>query len=688
LGEETIKKVLRNSGLTEKEAEVYIFLSQHDVRKGAEIAQHLRKDKAQIFRILKKLQAKGFVEATLEFPSRFTVVPFENVLNSLVKTKQEEVAFIKSAKKELLDYLKEKRQVEPLEKFLVIKGNKKIYSKISQIIRDTKAQLSIATTFHALMLSDRLGIFDIAFNHKSRSQMQCRFLSELSKANLRAAKALASKASKAGFNFHARNPHFGLSQFPRMVIRDDEEVLFFMSRTDTAEKGDKEEACLWTNCKSLVHAFGTIFEDLWHNSTEMQRKINEIEIENSMPNTCIMTDKEVAAKKYFETLQAAKKEIVLLTTSKGLIEYAKNKGLLRDWAKSGASIKIMAPITRGNSEAAQQLQKTFAVRHVPENYMVATIVDEKHFFQFKTRPWEQGRLDSTPDFDNLFYITDLEYVRKMLTTLDDVWKNACVTSAVPMELIVDPRRHLMDNLLENSAAHKKSWGAIIEEKPPGTITEKEVLNKVIHADKINAKNPAKEISRRYASIAMAVIHPPEYFNLPSIVIHAEKIEKQSTFGAEDSLAILLWLETATGSTFVPMAIVGDNPKAQAIWKASLTGTPAKQYVQLVRKDELQIRVHGNTLFAGWTVPIPLYPPPYILPPACLLIEGYGNVKTRKFTTVSPSGFKSEIEGNYLDAFVTFMHPASKYSGPGTDGIFARDFIATDFPPKIEQQQPK
>jgi hypothetical protein len=79
------------------------------------------------------------------------------------------------------------------------------------------------------------------------------------------------------------------------------------------------------------------------------------------------------------------------------------------------------------------------------------------------------------------------------------------------------------------------------------------------------------------------------------------------------------------------------------------------------------------------VPIPLYPPPYTLPPACLLIEGYGNVKTLAVTLLHSSGFKSEIEENYFDAFVTFMHPSSKYSGPGTDGCFIRDLIMTKYP---------
>ena len=46
LGEETIKKVLRDSGLTEKEADLYIFLAKHEAMKGTEIAQLTNKDKA------------------------------------------------------------------------------------------------------------------------------------------------------------------------------------------------------------------------------------------------------------------------------------------------------------------------------------------------------------------------------------------------------------------------------------------------------------------------------------------------------------------------------------------------------------------------------------------------------------------------------------------------------------------
>ena len=110
------------------------------------------------------------------------------------------------------------------------------------------------------------------------------------------------------------------------------------------------------------------------------------------------------------------------------------------------------------------------------------------------------------------------------------------------------------------------------------------------------------------------------------------------------------------------------------------GTPSGQNVILVKKDKLQVRVQGNTLFAGWTMPIPLYPPKHSLPPCCLLFEGHGELKPGVSTTSVPSGRTQVHEFNRFEAFVTFLHPSSKYSGPGTDGFFDREHIMTAYPP--------
>jgi hypothetical protein len=112
----------------------------------------------------------------------------------------------------------------------------------------------------------------------------------------------------------------------------------------------------------------------------------------------------------------------------------------------------------------------------------------------------------------------------------------------------------------------------------------------------------------------------------------------------------------------------------------MKGTPAEKNIHTLKKDQIQVQVHGNTLFAGWTVPIPLLPEKTVLPPACILVEGNGESRTSGYTLLFPNGTKCEVEGTSFDAFVTFIHPATKYSAPGTNGVLVRDYMTKNIPP--------
>jgi hypothetical protein len=271
----------------------------------------------------------------------------------------------------------------------------------------------------------------------------------------------------------------------------------------------------------------------------------------------------------------------------------------------------------------------------------------------------------------MFFTNDYEYVYKMKVLLNNIWKSACAPSTVTLESTGHSLFRKVDSYIE-------------EEEPLEKLTEKDVVDKIINAQKIPLKgDPSKYTTRLYGSMAQAVIHPPAYFNLPDMMIWILHNNKQSSFGAEDMLIIYLKLETPIGHTFVPVAHITDNPKSVPHRKVVFAGTPAGQNIQVVKKDELQVRVQGNTLFAGWTVPIPLFPPSYTLPPSALLFEGYGELRTGIFKTRTISGRKQTYEYNGFGAFVTFFHPSSKYTGPGTDGILLRDVVFTAIPLSTE-----
>ena len=680
LGEEIIKKVLKNSGLTNKEAEIYIFLAKHNALKATEIAKLLRKDRAQVFRILQKLQTKGFVDTTLDFPTQYTVVPFESVLESIVKAKREEVVFIEKAKEDLLDYMKRKRQSEPtIEKFVVIKGSKRIYGKIRQIVHNTKHQLSAVATVSGLMRVDRFDIFDAAFNNPLRSQIQYRFLTEFPKQNPKVIEAILEKAPKTDFNFKVKNPNLGLKLFPRMITRDNEEVLFFT--TPEPAKTGKDEVCLWTNSKSLVQTFMAVFEDLWRNSTDLQAKISEMECrKKSAP---IPAEFERVEGNYQKTLQAAEREIMIMTSAKNLTNFWESEPLLKEWDKHGVSIKIMAPITKENLKVVENLSKFCEVRHVAAVQLSTTVVDGKYLYQFKTGPSDQEKQDTASTFKTPFYSDDSEYVGKVKIMLDDSWRNAQVPSTTTLESILESSPIGLSAFDDDSytisrpdSPYRKSVISIDEK--PRMVTEKEVLRKMNKAKRHIVKGPSDTIVF-YGKQASAVIRPPNYLNLPKMIIQVFNWNEKSSFGPENNLVFSLWLETPKGNAFVPVAYVQDHPLG--VYRRKALGviyfsTPAAKNIQVMKMEEFQVQSYGNVLFAGWTKQIPLLPGKHALPPAAILFEGYGKIKPGVIRMVLPSGFRQKWEFNGLEAFVTFFHPSVKYSGPGTDGTLSREIIST------------
>jgi sugar-specific transcriptional regulator TrmB len=665
LSQETVLNTLVSFGLTQIEAQIYIFLAKRGAQKGRDILKALKITKQQLYPSLRKLQNKGIVSSTIEHPARFSALPFEKVLDLFIKAKVEETQRLQQSKDEILSKWQTFDIAEAdTPRFMVIEGRKYIFSKIQQMIQETKKQIAAITTVPSLVQADQYDLFYAGFSHPLKSKIKFRFLTELSSQNIKAMKNLLKETASAKLNFEGRNPDLGLRLFPRMVLRDEDEAIFFIRPRTGESIIERDDVCLWTNCKTLVKAFTAIFEELWRYSTDIKKKIVEIETGKPPPKVYSISNAETARKKYDEAMQIAKEEIILLTSPEGIIESWKNKALIKKLTERGVSIKIMAPVLRGNLKEAKQLSKFCAVRHVPINYWRTMIVDERYLLQFRASPQDQKKPETELPFEEAFYTEDLEYLKMMKKALDDIWKKAQALSAVRLGSALQPFGPPVVPL-PNEHVFERGRLAVIDFKPPGMITEKDISNKIIKAKKLHVKDISKDTSRMYASMAMALIQPPEHLNLPEIMLQAAHVESWSSLGGGCYLVVLSWIETPAGHAFVPVAVLlpQGSSQIQAYFEMFFAGTPAAQNIQLVKNDELQVRVHGNTLFAGWTVPIQLFPPERIIQPGCLLVEGYGDVETSGSTVVFPSGVKAEMEGNYFAALVTFMQPSYNYSGP-------------------------
>jgi sugar-specific transcriptional regulator TrmB len=648
LTETKVRGVLRDFGVTEKEAEIYIFLAKHGALKGGEISKRAKTHKALVYRILSSLQTKGLVIPTLESPARFTAVNFETVIDLNIKVRREEVALLENTKKELLSYWKNISQAgaeAALEKFGVVEGSNKIYPKIFQMIKETKKQFSAVATVSGLVRAEQYGVLDAAFSHPSKSQIRFRFLTELNEQNLSEVKALLKKTPKTGFDFRGRNPDLGLSLFPRMVIRDDEEILFFITPTDKIPTTEQDDSCLWTNSKALIQAFTVLFDDLWSNATDIIARIETIDSGMLTAKSYRIANAENAKNKYDAVINSAKKEVIMMTSSEGLVACARNMAMLKQFAKKGVSLRIMAPIVNENLEAAEQLSRTHEVRHVPINYLGTTVVDGRHLFQFKNPGPDREGKEGWPNFENTHYTDDSRYVKRITTMVNNIWKNAASPSTTTVESFLGA-------------------SSISSERK----------------DLVKSSQNQMMTARRCTG--HAVVHPPTCFDMPDIVVEVHHYQPQSAFGEGNTLEVYLQLKTLTGQEYVPVAILETNPNPDLVlgYKKIYAGTPAAQNIQIVKPEQLQGRLTGKNFFAGWTVTIPLPPTSKSLPPSCILFEGYGNVKNKTYIWPFPSGFKAMIDWNGVDAFVTFLDPTWKYAGPGTQGMIGTDVAIIAIPP--------
>jgi sugar-specific transcriptional regulator TrmB len=659
----TVEKALQNFGLTRKETQIYIYLAKHGVQKGVEIAERTKTAKAVVYRILKILHRKGVVESTLESPVRFKAVPFETLLDLKIKDKHEEAHQIERAKKDLIaDWSKinNGKSESPIEKFVVIEGNRKIYNKIYQMVKQTKNQLFIIATVSGIMRSDRYGITNEIITHPLKNKISFRLLTDVTSGNSNSIRFIKRKL-EASASLRGRSPELGFKPFPRMVIRDQEEILFFITPNTKLMGSKKEDTCLCTNCKSMIEAFCSVFENLWQNSVDLSQNIKELEkgvISNQISKRSIFPKRNID-----EVFESAKEDLLILTSSEGLKKLPIQH--LKKISNRGVSIKIMSPITNENFSSSKKLLDFCELRHIETGYHPSILADKENLFQVDILSSERGKY---------FLIEDIDYVNKTRKILNSMWLSAFSSLPLKISEFLSPNQStIIPKVDEKSYSVYRKTIAKVENEVLGFRNADEIVRKFVNAKEPPIKDITVDVPRAYQSTGHAIVQPPSYFNLPKLLFHFYHVEKKSSMGREDAIQVAAWMDTPKGPTFVPVVMMGDNPKSHEAFKIWFKGLPLENNIKLVNSDVVEIAIHGKTMFAAWSMPISLFDN-FVIPPACMIIQGYGNLKTGSYVVTLPSGYSFKVDTNGYDAFVTFIHPKSKYSGPGTEGYLGRDEI--------------
>jgi sugar-specific transcriptional regulator TrmB/CBS domain-containing protein len=502
LSEKDISKFLQSLGFSKREVQIYIFLAKAGVQTTSFVAKRLKMERVQAYRTFKKLQEKGFIEATLERPTRFTVVPFEKLFEGFMETRKSELSSLSGQKEELLTAWRSVSAPEAeyaVAKFSIISGKKKIHLKMQNMIEAANRVVLSLTSGSGLIQEDLAGVYD-AVEHPSRKRgVQMKIMTEISSENLRVVEGMDKKFNAGKADIECHHIHFDAKLFPSFLIKDDEEALMYSMSGDVAPMLTLEEEGLWINDRMFISILKGFFSQMWQTSVDASERIEELKTGIPAGETTVIRDAEEALEKVLKVLCGAERDVIAITSSQGINSIAGNDIFVKSVGK-GVAFRLMAPLDLDNLDAAKKLSQNYEVKHVPINFLTMMLVDDKHLFMFKSPPLNDWTSDSVFYMGDTFYTNDPRSIERVGEMLNDAWKRgmtiAQLTSQAGVKLpsievsCNDSVTKLVTTMLRGNAT-----SVLITENgaPLGVISDKEILRDIIENQKDPAKTAAQDL---------------------------------------------------------------------------------------------------------------------------------------------------------------------------------------------------
>jgi sugar-specific transcriptional regulator TrmB/CBS domain-containing protein len=502
LSEKDITKFLQALGFSKREVQIYIFLAKSGVQSTSFVAKRLKMERVQAYRTFKKLQEKGFIEATLERPTRFTVVPFEKLFEGFLETRKSEVTSLNEQKEALLSAWRSLSAPEAeyaVAKFSVITGKKKIHLKMLNMVEEARKGILVLTSGAGLIQEDLAGVFDAVEHPAKKNTTPTKILTEISPENLKIVERMDKKFSAGKADIECHHMRFDFKLFPSFLIKDDEEALLYAMPGEAAPLLTLEEEGLWINDRMFISVLKGFFGQMWQTAVDASQRIEELKTGIPVGETTVIKDPEEALGKVLKVLNSAKESVFAITSSQGINNIAENDIFTKHCTK-GVKCRLMAPLDLDNLETAKKLSRSYEVKHVPINFLTMLLIDDKHLFMFKSPPMNDWTSDSLFYMGDTFYTNDPRSIERMAEMLNDAWKRGMeisqITSQPGMKLptievsSADSVTKLVDTMLQNNVS-----SILITENgnPLGVISDKEILREIVEKQRDPAKTAAKDL---------------------------------------------------------------------------------------------------------------------------------------------------------------------------------------------------
>jgi sugar-specific transcriptional regulator TrmB len=262
-------EVLKECGLTQLQAEVYLTLVRLGSAYARDLVTKLRVNRVDIYRALRALRSLGLVELQLGNPTRFQRVAPREAIEALLNKKEEALAALKKRSKEIipkLEALSRQPQVscQPDKKFFLrLLSGAQVFHRVAELVKDAKYVLKMISP-RGLQLHWQSGIYDAEALSAQRGA-KIRILTYIGRQNIDCVREYLSIAAIR----HIED----LAVRIRYIVIDENQVVLPIS---SPPQGLRDPVVIWSNSPTLIDSLIHDFETAWSTALDANKRLKEL----------------------------------------------------------------------------------------------------------------------------------------------------------------------------------------------------------------------------------------------------------------------------------------------------------------------------------------------------------------------------------------------------------------------------
>jgi sugar-specific transcriptional regulator TrmB len=258
-----IIETLSQLGLTVPEAKIYLALCKHQSLTTKTISKLTTISQPDTYRVLAQLQQKGLIEKLIERPSRFKILPIDESLSYLLKTKKAQYCELEANTESLFRTLEEKIAEEAHEtidsQFILIPQRDAVVKRIRNAIEKAEKSVDLYLSWKRFTQGITSAFAESSAKAWAKG-VKFRIIVESPEKEdvLKQALQFGEKSPFCEIRFFPRHPKTVIGLYDRkdaFIILNPKEALL-------------ESPALWTDNQSLISVIQDYFEILWLTAVE------------------------------------------------------------------------------------------------------------------------------------------------------------------------------------------------------------------------------------------------------------------------------------------------------------------------------------------------------------------------------------------------------------------------------------